>query len=253
MRARVIAVGALLLTFFFAGCMGGGAPTPSGPPSSSDPSTSSSPVNQAPLAVIEVFNATQSQTLRHFLGENVTLSGAKSSDAEGRIASFTWRIIEDGVYATHYGELEGPQVKIRFQTPGDRVVALFVEDEGGLVGYGSVYVSVHQRIRGAGELLPGPVAVAGVTSHEYVLPVKAGAILFSIEANFTPMDLTKVRLEIKLPNGMAINRTEVARSPAWSVAMAPATVGNYTAVIHLLQGAPLPYRLEFVAWYGYGL
>lgn len=254
MRARALLLSTVIAGALLAGCLDSGPSR--GPPASSEPDGSSTqpPANEAPIAIIRVFNATMAESHRHFAGENVSFSASDSADPDGRIVAYTWRVVENGVYSERYGEPQGPQVTLKFLEPGERTVTLFVEDEDGAVGFEVAYVSVHQHVKGAGELLAGPVAMAGVSSHEYRMPVKAGAILLSIEANFTRMDLTKVRLEIRLPNGTKLNGTDSVRSPAWSIALPPpAVVGNYTAVIHLLQGAPLNYRLEFVAWYGYAV
>lgn len=253
MRARALLTSAGIVAALVAGCLDTGAgPGPAGTrgPDGSSPA----PRNEAPIASIRVFNATLAETHRHFVGENVSFSAGDSTDPDGRIVEYSWRVVEDGIYAARYGEPKGPNLTVRFDEPGERTVTLFVEDDEGAVGFEVAYVSVHQHVRGAGQLFAGPVALAGASSHEYRLPVKAGARLLSIEANFTPMELTKVRLEIRLPNGTRANGTDSVRSPAWSVAVPPSgVVGNYTAVIHLLQGAPLHYRLEFVAWYGFGV
>lgn len=252
MRAWTMPLAGLLVLAMVAGCMGE-RPIEVEPGSTSPASSSSPGANEDPVATIRVLNASGVEGGRIFVGDNVTFTASGSVDPDGEIVDHSWKIVEGGVYAIRYGELLGEEVVVRFLDPGQRSVSLFVEDERGGVGYASEYLSVHQRVLGSGDLAAGPLQVVGVTSHEYKMPMRAGALLLSIQANFTPMQLTKVHLEIRLPNGTAINVTESGRSPLWSIALAPAVYGNYTAVIHLAQGAPLAYRLEFVAWYGYGV
>src|ERR1051326_7566894 len=128
MRTHATLLASLLLGLALAGCTGSHvvhvAPTTSS--AGDQPTSPSAPQNQPPVARITLTNETGAITSRQFTGENITANAQDSTDPDGHITDYQWRIIENDGYDTSRGDLRGPLLVLNFTTPGERALLLTV-------------------------------------------------------------------------------------------------------------------------------